>query len=393
MTGNSLRRDVGVTSVVFLCGVGGGFNVATLGPAIQTLQGIFGLSLTEIGVLASLFTGLVILVATAVAGLVDSIGERRILLAAMAMACMGSAMSLALDSVAGLFLGRMVEGLSFLVVMLSGPAVLIRHTSERRRGAIMGVWSGFMPFGNAAALLLSPWFLAATGSWQAVWQAGSVLAAVAFALAYWQIPDGAPPRGGWMFNAAGLRRAMGNRLIVLLGLLFAVHSVVYHSLLQFMPVFNQDIVGLTLVGASFFAVVYCVVHFFGNVAFGQLLQAGHAPARLTMLIGVALTSLLLAMLAAGGAPLAFAAALMAVGFVIGGNSVIYYYVVSRQRADISDMPLLYGWMFQIQGLGVLVGPAWFGFFVDSLGTWLAGFAALIPFALATAIMARRMDSG
>lgn len=69
-------------------------NIAKLAPTVQTLQASFGLSLSEVGLLASLFATLIVLSAMMLASAVRVIGARRILLLAMAIAASGTAISL-----------------------------------------------------------------------------------------------------------------------------------------------------------------------------------------------------------------------------------------------------------------------------------------------------------
>ena len=393
MTEKTLANDVIITTAVFFSGSLGAFNVAKIGPSIQTLQRIFDLSLTEVGILASLFGGLVVLFAAALAGFARSFGERRVMLASVAAAAAGSAVTLLLDNTPALFIGRMIEGICYMAVMLTGPAVLIRYTSESRRGAIMGVWGGFMPLGNAIVLLLAPGLLESTGSWRPVWYAGLVFAVAAFIFVYWLIPRDAPPKQSKLFNTAGFIGALRNRYIGHIGLLFAGHGVLYHSLLQFMPVINQDIIGLTLSGASALVVAFCLIGFAGNILCGQLLQAGYRPSRLAVAAGLIVAGALVAMMVWEATPIAFAAMLLVIGLVTGANPPVYFYLVSKERTDIANMPLIFGWLFQIQAIGIIVGPAWFGFFADSFGTWSAAIAALVPFALAMAVMSLGIDSG
>ena len=380
----SAARDYRLVAVIVACGAVNSVNVAKLAPTIQTLQSDFGLSLSEVGLLASLFSTLIVLMALAVASAIRAFGARRMLLLSLSVAAIGSLISLVSQNIAGLFIGRMIEGASLVTVMLTAPAILSEHTHVIRRGVIMGIWGGFMPLGNSVALMFAP-ILLDLGSWQAVWQAGLWATLLMLALAFWYIPNDhnhTPKK--LQFHVISL--AIRNKAAGILGLVFAAHSLVYQALLQLMPVFNQSIIGLSLSWASYFTVMFCLLNFAGNIISGQLLQRNWAPSKLVFLTGSALTMLLLAMVCIASMPIFFAIALLMFGIIAGGSPPVCFYVISRQKTDSGNIPMLMAWMFQIQGFGMLLGPVYFTMVVEHSASWIIGTIALIPFTLVMALL-------
>ena len=98
----SAVQDIRLVSIILACGAVNSMNIAKLAPTVQTLQASFGLSLSEVGLLASLFATLIVLSAMMLASAVRVIGARRILLLAMAIAASGTAISLIGQTVAGI---------------------------------------------------------------------------------------------------------------------------------------------------------------------------------------------------------------------------------------------------------------------------------------------------
>ena len=92
------------------CGALSGINIAKLAPTITTLAVEFGLSLAQIGILASIFTIIMVVAGSLIAGFVHGVGAKRILLAALLVACFGNVVSLSGGSVLTLYAGRAIEG-------------------------------------------------------------------------------------------------------------------------------------------------------------------------------------------------------------------------------------------------------------------------------------------
>jgi len=371
--------DAKITLTLLLCGGVNAVNIAKLSPSIPVLQANFSLSLSEIGMLASVFSILILLAGVGIAGVVQMIGARRIILLALAIGALGSGISLLGQDIPSLFMGRIIEGMSLIAVMLTAPSLIALHTSPHRRGVIMGIWSGFMPFGNAAVFLLAP-LLLDIGSWQAVWEAGLFATLVVLAIAFWVIPkDRISPSLG--FNSAAIAKAIRMPVLALLGFSFAAHSLIYQSLLQFMPVFNHHIAHLSLKWASGFAAVFCMLNFCGNVFSGQMLQKGFAPEKIALAAGLITATLLVTLSLSISSPFLFIGNLMTIGFLTGWLPAVCFFLVGQHADTPEHIPVYNAWMFQIQAFGMLTGPVMISWVVETTHNWTYGLIGLIPFCL------------
>ena len=185
---SSFTRDLRLAIVILFCGALSGINIAKLAPTITTLAAEFGLSLAQIGLLASIFTIIMVVAGSLIGGFVHGVGEKRVLLAALLVACLGNIVSLFGGSVISLFTGRAIEGVSLIALTLTAPTILAQHTALAHRGWVMGVWGGFMPFGCAFAIISAP-YLIEQGGWQLVWQAGLVFSVFVCLLGWLFIPN------------------------------------------------------------------------------------------------------------------------------------------------------------------------------------------------------------
>ena len=107
---SSLARDLRLAIIILFCGALSGINIAKLAPTITTLAAEFDLSLAQIGVLASIFTIIMVIAGSLIGGFVQGVGAKRVLLAALLVACIGNIVSLSGGSVIALYAGRAIEG-------------------------------------------------------------------------------------------------------------------------------------------------------------------------------------------------------------------------------------------------------------------------------------------
>ncbi len=381
-------RDLRLTIIILLCGALSGINIAKLAPTISTISTSFGLSLSQIGLLASTFTVIMVVAGSLIGGVVSGAGTKRILLAALLVACLGNIVSLSGGSVVSLFIGRAIEGISLIAVTLSAPAILTQHTAPLHRGWIMGAWGGFMPLGNAVAIISAP-YLIDTGGWQLVWEAGLWFSVAVFILGWLFIPSDKVEMCGH-FDTTALKLAVKLPLLAFIGLSFACHSLVYQTLIQFMPLFSQSFLGVSLTTGALITGLFCLINFFGNLISGHALQRGQKPAHIVRFVFLLVPVLLIGLLLLKESSWAVVLILSLTGLVIGGSAPIFFYLVSRSNQDPRNLPVFVAWTFQIQGLGMLVGPALVSHVVDVTQSWSIGILCLVPACLAVVMMSGRL---
>ena len=84
----------------------------------------FSISLTEAGILASTFTLLTIFTGVLVGNTMSSVGVKRLICIAMLLSLIGSLMPLTIDSYNILVLGRALEGIGLIIMMIAGPTAV-----------------------------------------------------------------------------------------------------------------------------------------------------------------------------------------------------------------------------------------------------------------------------
>ena len=147
----------------------------------------FGISLTEAGILASTFTLLTIFTGVFVGNAMSSVGVKRLICIAMLLSLIGSLMPLTIDSYNGLVLGRALEGIGLIIMMIAGPTAVSLFTQDTTRAKHTGFWSAFMPIGTALSFLVAPLTLS-VGGWQSLWFFSVLVSLVALLAAWVWIP-------------------------------------------------------------------------------------------------------------------------------------------------------------------------------------------------------------
>ena len=83
-------------------------------------------------------------------------GDRRLLALGLLIVSAASFTGATLHDFGGLIVSRFVEGLGFVIVVVSSPAVLNRLVAPAQRSPVFGIWSTFMPAGIAVSLFFGP---------------------------------------------------------------------------------------------------------------------------------------------------------------------------------------------------------------------------------------------
>jgi len=271
---------------------------------------------------------------------------------------------------------------------LTAPSLLAQHTDSANRGWVMGTWGGFMPLGNGLAIIAAP-YLIEQGGWHLVWQVGFGFSVFVCGLGWLFIPDDRSPMK-WQFDLAALKLAIALPLLAIIGLSFALHSLVYQTLIQFMPLISQSLGGFSLAEGAVITGLFCAVNLVGNLIAGQALQTGKKPAHIVKLVFSIVPILLILLVLFSQSSFLLVLVLILTGLVSGGSAPIFFYLVSRANDDPQNLPVFVAWVFQIQGLGMLVGPALISWVVETTHSWNIGILCLIPACLAIIALSGRL---
>ncbi len=148
---DATRTNLPLVLMLWVAGLGAAAQFGKIAVLYDPLGQLYAGS--GIGLMVSV-VGIVGLVFGATAGLiVQRIGYRRVLVAALALGAVISAVQATLPGYGLMMLTRLVEGFSHLAIVVAGPVLIARVTAPRHFGAAMSLWSSF--FGVSFALTAS----------------------------------------------------------------------------------------------------------------------------------------------------------------------------------------------------------------------------------------------
>lgn len=414
--------------LILACGVVAAVHVGKLPPALPVLREALGIGLVQAGFLVSVVQGAAMTLALALGLWADRLGLPRALIGGTLLLALASALGAAAAGPVWLLAWRCVEGVGFLLVSVSAPALIRRVVAPQRLSLSLGLWGAYMPAGTATALLLGPVVTQAVG-WRAWWV---VLAATAAAVAWvaWQglrrrhVPGAAdigeavagvstprPPGAGpaSALDAPGLRQpaqpAAGSawqRLRLVLGqggpwlvaLTFAAYSSQWLAVIAFLPTIYTE-AGWPVWQVGLLSGLVALANVSGNLGAGRLLHRGVLPLRLlhtgfaAMAIG--------ALVAFGGQDLLPAwlryGAVLAFSAVGGLIPATLFSLAVRVAPQEQAVPTVMGLMIQWSAFGQFAGPPLVAAWAAQQGGWsqtwvVTGGAALLGALLAWRLAAR-----
>jgi len=350
-------------ALVIACGVVAALHVGKLPPALPVLRDALGVSLVQAGFLLSVVQAAGMVLALALGLGVARLGLRRSLITGLLILAVASIAGSFSQGAAGLLLGRAAEGVGFLLVSLSAPALIRALVPPQRLSLRMGLWGTYMPTGMALALLIGPMVMA-RGGWQAWWLGLGLLAVAMAAWAWWvlgwddagtsPLRATAQPNTAW---TAVLRQTLGRRGPWWVALAFGAYSSQWITVVGFLPTIYAD-AGVSQGTAGLLTALAAAVNIIGNVMAGRLLHRGRSPV-LLLLIGF--TTMGLTAFMAFGLPEATTAtgrytavlAFSAVGGLIPGT---LFALAVRVAPHDQAVPAVVGWTLQCSALGQFIGP-------------------------------------
>lgn len=362
---------------VVLSGVIASMHFGKVAIATPLLQLEYAVGLDAIGWLAAAFATIGALAAVPAGTLIRPDGARHMLIIGMLTIGGGSALGAWSDSWTMLAASRLVEGLGFVLVTVSGPVVVLRLVAMPDRNRAMALWGCFVPAGIALDMCVGPWF----DRWRELWWAGAILAAAVVAPLLVRVRN-APPRA--RSPAEPLRRALAEALRVKGPLAaascFLLYSLMFFALFSFLPVLLVERLGVESSTVGPLGALASAANVVGNLAAGWAVErTGRAR-----LLGLAACTMALC------TPLVFFASehpllayAMCVLFSAAGGLVPGTLLSSAPLLSPSPLrtPLVIALAMQGSSLGQALGPSLLGWAIERHGWPAAGFVVLAAAAL------------
>lgn len=353
--------------LVWACGVAAAVQVGKAPPALPSLIESIQLDLTQAGWVAGTVSLVGVFMGVLAGRISDIYGARRTLIAGLLIISLGSLMGSFTQSFFDLIATRALESVGIMILMVSAPPLMQRHAPEGQVGMAMGIWGGFMPFGVAATLLISP-VLLDRADWRAVWWLASAwpLITALFALAWLPRDPAAHPRHSL---GRDLGEVFSRLSIPVASSCFGLYSACYLAVLSFFPVWLIETRALPIGMAAALAALYAISNLGGNLAAGHLLR-GAVPAWITIRLGALVMAVMALVMFQQQAPLwlILGASLLFSGF--GGLIPASTFALVTARSPRPGLVgVSNGLTLHFLNLGQLLGPPALAATVAGLGGW------------------------
>ncbi|MCC5986255.1 MAG: MFS transporter [Pararhodobacter sp.] len=285
MTVSGERRVTawGAVTLAVLGGVMAAVHVGKLPPALPVMRDELGFGLVAGGFVISLFNLLGMFLALIVGALAGGLGRERLVLAGFVCLVAGGVTGALAQDLPVLMLSRLLEGVGFVAIGVSLPAVVLAASARRDQDFALGMWSVYTPLGMALAMLAAPLALSGLG-WRGLWLAVALLCLPVALAIWWQMRAVAmpsPPRRA----ALGLvREAASTAGLQHVALVFALYAFQWVTLMVWLPTFQTESLGASLERAALVTAIVVLVNVPGCLLGGWLMRRG-ASARALVLTG------------------------------------------------------------------------------------------------------------
>jgi nitrate/nitrite transporter NarK len=274
------------------------------------------------------------------------------------------------------------------LIAVVAPAAIAMWFPREKQGTPMGIWATWVPVGSVLMFVLAPTMTAAFG-WQSVWWFGAAFALLAFVLVwlFMRMPPqmaAAPGAGGPSHGEApDMKKALSNRSIWLLAVMFGSFNFALIAMSTFIPTFLSAVREYSMASASFTASLTMIVVLFSAPLAGILSdKIGSRKALFTwpfIVVGIMMLF-----------PFTVTGVMIPVWMILMGIIAGLIPTATFAAApEIMGKPELAGMGMAVvgvgQNLGMFLGPAIFGALVETSGWAVAGYW-MIP-ALAIGLLA------
>ena len=380
-------------AAALLAGYAGGIAMGKMAPAVPLLQREFGLSLVQSGWLISTFNAMAASCGLLFGVMADRIGAYRCCLGALLLLVLGGALGALVTPGAAmpapgalwLLLGaRMIEGIGFIALIVSAPALIAATVAPAWRNLAFGFWASYMPLGASLALLASAPLLPLAG-WQGLWWAVAAAALAAALLLCSQAPHyrslsrslSRSLTNGQARTLRDIRASLATPAPWWLGLAFAMYAIQNHGMLMWLPTYLINERGVSAADAGLLAALAIGANCIGNVFGGWLIQRQVARGVLIS-ITFLITSTLFLLIFLGNLSDGLRYALVVLyNMACGPIPAAALSGAVRYARSPAEVGSLQGLVVQITQLGIFIGPPITAAVVSAAGNWDAALWVLL----------------
>lgn len=356
-------------SILIFCGVVAAMQIGKVAIGAPLLQKQLEFSFSHIGWLTSLFSVLGMIGGIPLGTLVMRYGQRRSIILGLCILTLSSAASTMGSSLAWLLSWRTLEGLGFVLVVVTCPAFIDRVTHLRHKNLTLSMWSCFMPIGMFSSLLIGGWFT----DWRLLWWLCSLLPLIALFLV---LRYTSPPPASLVFPKFSditqqLKLLFSTSVAPAFTGLFALYALMYFALFSFLPLLLVERMGFSVSHAGYFTAIAALANVLGNLSAARFLTAGIARSKLLLTSCIAMIVCGVIVFFINPSPLITLILCFAFSSMGGLIPATIMSTVPRIAPTAAAIPVTTGLTMQGSNMGQVLGPSLVGSTVELYG-WQSG---------------------
>ncbi len=263
-----------VLAVSFIASIAAPLAQFKVPPIMPVLIDEYGLNLASAGFLMSIFSVAGFFLALPSGLVLQKLGLKITGLAATGTLILGSIIGATAGSQSILLVSRIIEGVGMGLIAVVAPASIAMWFPPEKRGAPMGIWSTWVPVGSLLTYLIAPTLTNLFG-WRSVWWFTAAFAALAFILVLFFLKP--PPfykpldtNNYPIKSPTHPLKALANRDIWLLGLVFGLTNFCNIALVTYYPTFLVEVRQFTIASAATLSSIQMIVILFSSPLAGAL---------------------------------------------------------------------------------------------------------------------------
>ncbi len=372
---------------LFFAGSSTALHVGKLPAALSLMQAEYSLSLSETGVLVSVYSVMILLLALLLGASVARVGYVRTALLGVSFGVLGSVIGMQAEALALVMASRVVEGLGWILCVLAFPSLMGTLASADDKPVVMGIWGAFMPIGAGSMLFFAP-DLQAIGGWRLVWFVSAALSVIAVVLVI-VVNAKMKHRFAVLNNKHhhAVLPEVRNISAWALCACFFFYSSMYVSVTTFLPKLLDETSELTIVAAAKWGALIMLSNALGNIIAGRLIRRGYQRSNLLIFGALSMGFFAVCCLAITHTEMRIVCAMLmsAVGGVIPGT---LFATAPLVAVSATATGVVIGIIFTGAGAGQVFGPIAITRVVEMAGDWRAGGFLLLVAGIAGALSAK-----
>ncbi len=373
--------------VLYVGGCTTSLHIGKIPPAIPLFKSEWGLSLTESGLIVSLYSLLIALCGFALGLFIRRMGSAQCAFIAVGIVGIGGLIGSFATALPLLLVGRTIEGLGWIMSVIVLPSLISALSSDKDRPMLLAAWASFLPVGAGSMLLMAPALLE-RGGWQLTWHYAALMSFLASGCVFLvtrryreRLRELGPTKEK---NSYGdLRKPV----VWMLSLCFFAYSFSYVPLISFFPLLILETSALSLETVSLFAALILLCNSVGSVSSGFLLRrgVGFGPLLIVGILGGGVFAYL--HFATGSSTSVRIASAFLFSMLGGMVPGVLFSTIPRAASQPASAGMLFGVMMQFSGIGMLLGGVILPGVVEWQGQWSSAGVAILAVACMGVVLA------